>query len=213
MKNPVFRPSLWQKWSPSKIKMYIDCPRQFLFRYIHRHYYDIKPLISVYALFGVEMHKKFKYFFDQKNGFESPESFGNTWKFTWVESCKEKNLRLVTKEDKQEAHRKMGLGILMLRAFWRFNHPYRCFYRKNKLVSENTLPVPATETALNFSYGGFYLEGRIDRIQDNAVWDYKTGKSRYSQEELSRDLQFTILQLGYQEIYNKKPFPYIQSVE
>jgi len=204
LKNPIFRPELWQNWSASKINMYEKCRKQFLFHYILRRFYEITQLIIIELIFGSEMHKKFHQFFTLKNGFQSQESFSKSWLFTWTMLYKKYHL-LASDETKKEWKRKIGWGIVMLRAFYRYNFLYRNFYNKKKIVSEHSFSIPETEVPFKFSFNGFWLEGKIDRIQDKSVWDYKTGRSNYSLEEMTRDLQFTILQLAFQEKYGFNP--------
>ncbi len=196
---------LWNRWSPSKLKTYDDCPRKFEFNYV----LGIKPPLPSAMVFGSAVHYMAEQFF--KKNYKSKKSFLNAWSYYWKYRIlnKEKNYDFETKKavdpskeigvifrkpEEDEIYLYAGTGTLS--QFYELNMPYK----ENELLRpevehrfKEEIDFPVNNSTLK---SRFTINGVIDRIQPledggYEIWDYKTGLGKYLEPHMKREFQFT----------------------
>jgi len=173
--------------SPTKLRMYLECPLMYKLVYITRvgrYYY--KPNIG--DSFGGSLHRALNDFHsagghDTHTPEQLAERLRNTWIGTGYGSAEEENEYIQA-------------GIKMLVEY----------YETTKSAASTVI---FTERQLKYDMGDFVLIGRIDRLDERAdgvleVIDYKSGRASVTEEEVADDLAMSIYQLLVKKNYPKK---------
>lgn len=189
----------WERWSVSKLNLLQKCPKSFEFEYVLGMKDRVKQGIP--KIFGSSIHYMFDKFFALRYGYKSLEKFIKTWIYYWLEYIPIKKypnrLRIENPEDMQKY---LAIGINILKKFYYENLPYRT----------GELPKPQVEETFNLRFKGHRVTGKIDRIQpvennEVEIWDYKTGYKKPTEQELIRDIQFTLYNLAWFKKTGKNP--------
>ena len=186
-------PAVQAVFSPSSLRCYENCPKQYHFRYVERRRVDVE---SIEAFLGKRVHEILErlYLFVGNGRVPSLERVLYRYHANWDAAFDEKRIRIVRKELEPEHYRRQGARCLE-------NH-YRRHY---PFDSETTLDV---EKRIQFQLddaGHYRLRGVIDRLaraRDGVleIQDYKTGQRVPRQDALDRDRQLALYELGIREL-------------
>lgn len=173
--------------SPTKVRMYLECPLMYKLVYITRvgrYYY--KPNIG--DSFGGSLHRALNDFHSAGgHDTHTPEQLAERLRNTWV------GAGYGSAEEEKEY---IQSGIKMLAVY----------YETTKSAASTTV---FTERQLKYDMGDFVLIGRIDRLDERAdgvleVVDYKSGRASVTEKEVADDLAMSIYQLLVKKNYPEK---------
>jgi len=215
-------------FSSTKLGTIARCPRLYYFMYENK---DIKIPTNFKFAFGIAVHSMLEKFYTIN--FKSVDSFIKYWKRYWYSIREGVNKRIgFVPVPREEARNYIfghysGLGKRILANFWkrdevnknRFHEQKRQALKDAKLLSAKAKRkkeflksldlFPASEKHVRFSFEGFDIQGKIDRIdyyKDGlAFFDYKTDKRKSSPDDLmvlkNPNHQFTIYDLAMKKAY------------
>ena len=186
-------PAVQAVFSPSSLRCYENCPKQYHFRYVEKRRVDVE---GIEAFLGKRVHEILErlYLFVADGRVPSLERVLYRYHANWDTEFDEKRIRIVRKELDAAHYRRQGARCLE-------NH-YRRHY---PFDSETTLEV---EKKIQFRLdeaGSYRLRGIIDRLaraRDGVleIQDYKTGQRVPRQDALDRDRQLALYELGIREL-------------
>ena len=171
------------EYSPSKLRTYENCPKQYYFQYV----LGIPGEIRDYFELGSLVHEVMERITQKlKDGEEVTEQHAleildDLWKSSVYDSTEKE------KQDRTEAEK-------MIREFLA-----RQAQKEGKILD--------IETWIKIDIDGRKIRGRVDRIDDLGetleVIDYKTSKSQTSRPELKQDFQMALYWLGTEQLFGK----------
>lgn len=192
-------PKPWLNWSATKLGLLQVCPKCFEFEYVLGMKDKVKQ--GIQKIFGSVIHKRFQKFFTSKRGYKTLEKIIGGFIYYWLEYIPQIKYKNKLRESDPEIMRKyLAIGIDLLKKFYYENLPYRTGEK----------PEPEVEYHFNLKFKGHRITGKIDRIQpvendEVEIWDYKTGYKKPTEQELSRDIQFTLYNLAWFKKTGKNP--------
>lgn len=173
--------------SPTKLRMYLECPLMYKLVYVTRvgrYYYS--PNIG--DSFGGSLHRALNDF-HASGGHETQtrEQLAERLRNTWVGAGY---------SSEQEENEYIESGVRMLEEY----------YENSKSATSATL---FTERQLKYDMGDFVLIGRIDRLDERSdgtleIIDYKTGRASVTAEEVANDLAMSVYQLLVKKNHPRK---------
>lgn len=179
-------------FSHSRLKTYENCPRKFAFQYIEKP--DIERRDSVEAFMGTAAHNALEHLYQMVMMERVPkwEEIRDFYDDFWVKNWND-NILIVNKSLTGEDYRNVGRRCLQ--DYFVAHFP---FAEGRVLGLEERIVVDLDGS------GEYKLQGFIDRLQlaDDGVTeihDYKTSKRLPSQEEINRERQLALYQIGIEE--------------
>jgi len=177
-------------YSHSMLSTYENCPRQYKLKYVDRIEVPEAPE-GIEAFLGQRVHETLAKLYQdlilsKLNSLEELlDHYSSGWDHNWHE-----NVLVLRKGFEPEHYRKAGIEALT-----RYYHRYHPFDQSQTLATEH-------RTRLNLD--GYTLRGVIDRLSHDGrggyeIHDYKTSASLPSQEDLDKDRQLALYQIGIQE--------------
>lgn len=186
-------PAVQSVFSPSSLRCYETCPKQYHFRYVEKRRVDVE---SIEAFLGKRVHEILErlYQFVADGRVPSLERVLFRYHTNWDERFDAERIRIVRSGIPPEQYRRQGARCIE-------NH-YRRHY---PFDAETTLEV---EKRIQFpldAAGDYRLRGVIDRLaraRDGVleIQDYKTGQRVPRQDALDRDPQLALYELGIREM-------------
>lgn len=179
-------------YSHSRLKTYENCPRKFAFQYIEKP--DIESRDSVEAFMGTVVHNSLEHLYQMVMMERVPkwEEIRDFYEDYWEKNWKD-NILIVNKSLTGNDFRNVGRRCLQ--DYFVAHFP---FAEGRVLGLEERILVDLDGT------GEYKLQGFIDRLQlaDDGVTeihDYKTSRRLPSQEEIDRERQLALYQIGIEE--------------
>ena len=178
-----------ETYSHSRLSSFEDCPRKFQYRYVLKLPSDTE---SIEAFVGKRVHEVLErlYAFAGEGRVPSLARVLDRFRIWWSERYDPQRVRIARPENEAGYYRELGERCLS-------NYYRRCY----PFDGDETL---AIEERVSFSLdaaGAYRVQGVVDRVvraRDGAIeiHDYKTGARVPSQEQLDRDRQLGLYQLG-----------------
>ncbi|MCA1832798.1 MAG: PD-(D/E)XK nuclease family protein [Actinobacteria bacterium] len=160
--------------SPSKITLFLDCPRRYKYRYID----NLPTLPRPWFSFGASVHMALKELFDLEPGDRTWEVLEGSLRRNWIREG------YATKDEEKSYGERALRGL-------------KTFFEKDREVQ--TIATPRlSEFTIQLKFDDVVLNGKVDRVDQTeagfVVTDYKTGEPR-APEWAATDLAFTIYAL------------------
>jgi putative RecB family exonuclease len=181
-------------YSHSRLSSFESCPRKFHYRYVERLPVETE---SIEAFAGKRVHEVLERLYKAvaEGRIPSLARVLERFRALWNESFDATRQRIVRSENGPEAYREKGERCLG-------NH-YRRFYPFDQ---DETLGLEQRVTFSLDAQGAYRVQGVIDRVvraRDGAIeiHDFKTAQRVPRQQELDRDRQLALYQIGLQEEY------------
>ena len=176
------------KISATRIKMYLQCPRQYRYAYIERLPTTLTPQLA----FGQAIHHTMRRLHSlQLERCVIPDHATSLFIFTelWGEALRQADVQFTDKTGSPETFVKLAEDIIA-----------------GYLARYGPEPLPlAVEFAFELPWRDHILCGVIDRIDADStsliVTDFKTGKAKPTPKELTNDLQFTVYAYAAEQIF------------
>lgn len=173
--------------SYSQINTYLNCPRQYKFKYV----FKIPTPAKSYFSFGKVIHETLKKFHKKfkDTSIASKEDILNLYKESW-------NSEGYENQTQELEHYQYGEKMLIN------------YLEIEK--EENNSNIKELEKKFYVKVDDLVIHGYIDRIDELPeggleIIDYKTSRSPKSENALKKDLQLPIYAIATQQIYNKYP--------
>ena len=177
-------------YSHSRLSAYEKCRLQYRYRYIDRIRRDVQ---GIEAFMGNRVHEVLEKLYRDLQMERTPgaEELRDLYHRSWEKLFSDR-IRIVKTEYTPDHYRKVGERCIA--DFYRTCHPFRDGVT---LGLEEKVGIPLDEA------GRYRLEGYVDRIVRvepgiYEVHDYKTGNSLPSAEDLLKDRQLPLYQMGVQ---------------
>ena len=183
-------------YSHSSLQTFLNCPKQFEFRYIQR----IPSKETIEGFLGSLVHQTLEIFYKYQarfnadlNYFALKRIYLNKWRRFWHKDI------VKIKDKPTKEYLKIGLECI--------KHYYNSEIVKRNL-KEKTL---AIEKEINIQIGKFIFKGFIDRLVEKAdgtieIQDYKTGGSLPSKNEFLKNNQLALYQLAITKEFKDRDF-------
>ena len=183
-------------YSHSRLSSYENCPRQFAFRYIEKP--DIEKRDTIEAFLGSRVHGTLEKLYLDVGMERTPRwedilnDFERRWEREWSE-----RVAIVRGDYTPEDYRNVGRRCLK-------EYFVRYFpFREGKVIGLEK------RILIDLSLGGdngYKLQGYIDRLVDLGggeyeIHDYKTSRNIPDQQELDKNRQLALYQIGVEERY------------
>lgn len=174
--------------SYSQINTYLNCPRQYKFKYV----FKIPTPAKSYFSFGKVIHKTL-------------EKFHKKFKFTDISIASSEDILNLYKESwNREGYENQTQELEHLQYGEKMLIDYL------EIEKENTSNIKELEMKFYVKVDDLVIHGIIDRIDELPeggleIIDYKTSRSFLSEKELKKDLQLPIYALATQQLYNIYP--------
>jgi putative RecB family exonuclease len=178
-----------ETYSHSRLSSFEDCPRKFQYRYVLKLPSDTE---SIEAFLGKRVHEVLErlYAFAGEGRVPSLARVLDRFRIWWTERYDPARVRIARRENEAGHYREIGERCLS--NYYRRNYPFD---------RDETL---AMEERVHFSLdpaGTYRVQGVVDRVvraRDGAIeiHDYKTGARVPTQEQLDRDRQLGLYQIG-----------------
>jgi len=179
-------------FSPSSLDSYENCPKKYHFRYVEKLPVDQE---GIEAFVGKRVHEVLERLYRFTDEGQIPTLERVLWRFhqMWHEHFDEKRLRIVRRETSFDDYRQNGVRCL--------ENAYRQLYPFDR---GETLGL---EHPIQFELpggGDYRMRGIIDRLvraPDGVleIHDYKTGKRVPRQEQIDRDRQLALYEIGVRQ--------------
>ena len=173
--------------SYSALDTYKSCPLKYKFQDIDK----IRVPKNIEMIFGSAIHSSLKYMFERSPLYPTIDQVIDFFRNAW----EDKTSAFSVEEDKEKIKAYCDEGILLLKKFYKENHPWNF----NVVDLESRFE---TEIIDEKSGEKHVLAGIIDRIDKERegniyeIIDYKTQKRMPSKDALDQDLQMSIYHLG-----------------
>jgi putative RecB family exonuclease len=184
-------------FSHSRLASFESCPRKFQYRYVLRLPSEFE---SIEGFVGKRVHEVLErlYQFAAEGRIPSLARVLERFHLWWEERYDPERIRIARSENDAGFYRKLGERCL--------THYYRSFY---PFDGDQTL---AIEEHVRFSLdeaGAYRMQGIIDRLveaRDGAIeiHDYKTSQRIPAQDQLDRDRQLALYQLGLRQRFGEE---------
>ena len=177
--------------SPTRLKTYLYCPRQYYYAYVRR----LPRRARGYFSFGTSLHAALQDFHVQGGSATQPvDQLMAQLETSWVSAGYQS-------PEEQVAHFDLGQQILSE------------YYRTDEERRQEVGPPSETlflERTLSIPRSGFVLTGRVDRLDRRPdgvleVLDYKSGGYMPSPEDLAGDVAIGIYQVLVSGTYHEAP--------
>lgn len=179
---------LIEKFSPSMLIDYLNCPKLFYYRYIAKIQL---PQKQIHLLFGESVHAGIEEMYDDNDPLP-----------VFKEKFDKKRLG---QDEKDLYDEHIKLGIEMLTNYKKIHNVLNNLYDLNKGKSELYIrrklrnPLTNEETDIPIS-------GRIDRITDSTrIIEYKTSKNKWKETDVNYKIQTLLYNLWFYSEFNKLP--------
>jgi len=179
-------------YSHSRLKTFENCRRKFAFQYIEKP--DIVKRDSIEAFMGSRVHEALEELYKSVQMERTPkwEEVRDSYEFGWDKNWNDEIL-IVRKEFSADDYRNVGRRCLQ--DYFVKHYP---FAEGKTLALEEKIWVDLDGT------GTYKLQGFIDRLteQDDGtieIHDYKTSNRVPSQEDVNRERQLALYQIGIEE--------------
>lgn len=176
------------RFSPSMLIEYLNCPLSFYYRYIAK----IKlPQKQIHLVFGSAVHAAIEALFENK---EPIEAFDKEYDI---------NKLMDDEKDLHTEYKSLGYEMIKnyMKEFPTLDNLYNLSDGQSELYIRKKLrnPITGEETEIPIS-------GRIDRITDSGkIIEFKTSKNKWKKADLNYKLQTQLYNLWYYTEYNKMP--------
>lgn len=176
------------RFSPSMIIDYLNCPMLFYYRYIAKIYL---PQKQIHLLFGGAIH-------DAIEGIYNKQEPYDIFKKRFVK-------RKLLDEEKKDHKEYIGLGNEMLKNYIDIHETLVNLYKLKKGKSELYIRRYLTNPLTN-EKSTLPISGRIDRLTDNGIIvEYKTSKRKWNTKEMNYKTQTLLYNLWYYSEYGVLP--------
>jgi putative RecB family exonuclease len=178
-------------YSHSRLTVYETCPRQYRYQYVDK--VPVPEVRTVEMFVGSQVHSALESLYTQVKREVAPaldavlDGYRKRWTDEWTEDI------LIRREGTSaDDYRLQGEGYIA--AYYRRYHP---FDGERTVAVERRVMFPLAEERK------IWLQGYVDRISvtREGLWqihDYKTGRWVPTQEDLDRDRQMALYQIGIQ---------------
>lgn len=178
-------------WSASRLKMLLQCPRQFRYCYVEA----IPAIATAPLVFGKAIHEVLRNAGEEQMATSElpavPEMV-RQFALSWRVALEENRPYFAPNQPTRDDYLLLGGDILE-----RFYH--RQAHRP---------PPLAVELAFEIPFGDQTLVGFVDRVDEGQngliVVDYKSGKRKPSPNEAAKDLQLTVYALAVREMLGQR---------
>jgi putative RecB family exonuclease len=182
-------------YSHSRLGVYETCPRQYRFQYVDR--LEVADEAEAIQLFlGSRVHEALEALHREllRGRLLSLDELVNVFRHHWEREWP-KRVRFPNPDDSPETYR--AAGERHLTDYYRRYHP---FDRERTVAVERLLLFPLDPE------GQVRVQGYVDRlsVSPDGVWeirDYKTGAYLMTQQQLDRDRQLALYQIGVQHAW------------
>lgn len=182
-------------YSHSRLSTFEKCPLSYKYKYLDKIKPEI-PFIGIEAFVGSTVHESLEYLYRRQNKFPNDsislilllDKYETIWNENWS-----KDVKIVKEGMKKEDYFLSGKKILA--DYFKKHQPFN---------REKTISV---EERIDVNIEGFKIMGFIDRIAVNQetgyleIHDYKTSGKLPQIEDLKKDRQLVLYQLGAQKKY------------
>lgn len=177
-----------EKFSPSAIITYLNCPLLFYYQYIAKIQLPQKQL---HLLFGGAVHFAIEAMFKKREPYSAFKEYFLEDKLL----PEEKHFHKEYFELGQEMIKNYLLEHTVLNSLYNLDKGKSELYIKRKLIN----PLTGEESSIPMS-------GRIDRLTDaGIVIDYKTSGKKWTEEDVGYKIQTQLYNLWYYSEYKKLP--------
>jgi len=184
-------------YSHSRLSVYETCPRQFRFQYVDK--VAVPEVESVEMFLGSRVHAALQDLYDRVRQGKVPAlddvlaGFRRDWVEEWTPDIQ------ISRED-MTAEDYLALGGSQLTTY---DERYRPFDQERTVAVERRVSFPLDETRK------IWMQGYVDRLSvtREGLWqihDYKTGRWLPSQQDLDRDRQLALYQIGVQRQFPRQ---------
>jgi len=180
-------------YSHSRLSSFETCPRKFCYRYVQRIPSDVE---GIEGFVGKRVHEVLErlYLFASRHGVPSLRRVVDRFHALWDEHFDAARIRIV--RDLPVAHYR-SFGAQCLENYYRRHYPFD---------RDETLGIEQLVTFGLDDSDAYRVRGIIDRVaraRDGSIeiHDYKTSRRVPSQDELDRDRQLALYQMGIAERY------------
>jgi len=177
-----------EKFSPSMILDYINCPKCFYYKYIAKIQL---PQKQIHLLFGSAVHAGIEEMYDNKDPIP-----------TFIKTFDKNKL---TEEEKKLHVEYLALGEEMLKNYSEIHPVLDNLYNLNQGRSEVYIkrnlinPLTGEESSLPIS-------GRIDRLTtESRIIEYKTSANKWKEDDMNYKVQTLLYNLWYYSEYKDLP--------
>jgi RecB family exonuclease len=184
------------KLSATRVKMYLTCPRQFRYKYVEEIPGDLTGALA----FGQVIHQVLRNIgqWSLSHGEPLNESVA-LYEFSrlWEEIVYRESPRF---KDDEEMVSYSALAKLILIGFIEAHRE-----KPLPILLEYPFEIPLKDEGSGREYLIRGIIDRVDQVEDGLVIvDYKTGKRKPSQKQLSEDVQLTIYALAAQRLFKQQ---------
>jgi putative RecB family exonuclease len=187
-------------FSNSRLNAYENCPMQYRLRYVDK--IDVPRRESIEAFLGKRVHEALEYLYQRVEGGYVPtlgevtEHFREAWDREWSEA-----IHIV-----RSGETVAGYAMIARRCLEHYYKRHHPFDHGRTVGAELLVTYPLDPER------DLHLQGYIDRLVDlkggnYEIHDYKTGRRLPSQNEVDKDRQLALYQLGVTQ-----QFPDVRSV-
>jgi len=174
-------------FSITQLTTYLNCPAQYRFSYIENLPWEFQPADLV---FGSVCHQTIAHFHNQNYSLEEMTAdFERRWELAVSGT---ENLRFHSLDEKQLKTRGRCLMELYHQQF-------------NELAADDVelfFELPMLDLATG-QYAEQTIQGRIDLVADETVYELKTSSKSYNPKQADDSLQLTFYAWAYQYLYGK----------
>ncbi|MDO8555357.1 MAG: PD-(D/E)XK nuclease family protein, partial [bacterium] len=177
--------------SYSALETYKTCPLKFKYQELDK----IKSPKSIEALFGSSIHSALKQMFSRTPLYPTLDEIVNFFTIKWQALPAGRQEKKLEGADEETLKAYFEEGIALLKNFYKKNSPWNF----NAVELESRFEVQIEDTLNKKTHTLAGIIDRIDKSQENDVYeiiDYKTSKRMPSQNDLDKNLQLSIYNLG-----------------
>jgi putative RecB family exonuclease len=183
-------------YSHSRLSVYETCPRQYRYQYVDR--VPLPELETVEMFMGSQVHAALENLYRQVAARKMPAldevlaGYGHRWAADW-----RPEIQVSRPELRPDDYRRQGEAHLAT-----YYHRYHPFDGERTVAMERRIVFPLDEPRR------IWIQGYIDRLSvtRDGLWqihDYKTGRWLPTQQDLDRDRQLALYQIGVQRHFPK----------
>ena len=182
--------------SVTRLRTYLSCGRQYRFRYVD---HAEPEFLSGEMVFGSAMHYAISEFHQSKNAL-TPEQTYEMFRLYWEAEQDEANrfgkeMRFKQTED--------AAYVEMAKAF---SELYVAQFAEVKPTDVELLfDIPLLDPVSGAGSSKHTLDGRIDLVSDNTLWEFKVSSRAPSQSDVDSNVQLTAYALGFAYLYGTMP--------
>ncbi|MDA1190051.1 MAG: PD-(D/E)XK nuclease family protein [Candidatus Poribacteria bacterium] len=182
--------------SVTRLRTYLACGRQYRFRYVER----AEPeFLSAEMVYGSAMHYAISEFHQAKNAL-TPEQVFEFYRLYWdaeLEDAMRFGREVRFKQSDMEVYSSMATAFAEL---------YVAQFAEVKPTDVELLfEIPVLDPVSGEGSSKHTLDGRIDLVSDNTLWEFKVSSRAASQSDVDNDIQLTAYALGFAYLYGTMP--------